>query len=550
MTFTSTYAVSRPASKSVSVPLWAWAAWIGMFAVFSAVFPRDAAYDVLHYQIHNGWAAANGRLWQDFAPADMHSFINPAYSLFVWWLIDTLPGPAVSAILSIPQAFILPGLYYLTRGLSAAMTGSASRTICLVVAACGFLADGHLALFASIRNDAWGAAAFIWALSLSFRSDGMLADLKSLALASLVLGAALGMKATSLPYAIAYCAFVMILASGHGERIRAGLVCAAAGAAMTAALALPYAWVLWSEFGNPVFPMANGVFESPLGPTDYDAYARRKPEGLFELFAYPFVFTFNSTLISLSDQDDLRLLLGYLSSLGLLIVLAGPSLRKLIPAGHRLLLAFTVAFLVGLFAWMQAFSVLRYYLAGWMLGPVLVYLVLMVATGKPALTPLVQRASMGVVLVMIALSGPDVTRRTSWGWMDEPYVTASIPQPERFEDAFILFTGDNPSAFLATQFPATATFGHAVMQDYFSPALENYQPLMRQAVWSSERPVYAVMFEPAGTGARASMLERLKAHEQLLGHPGSCERIRTNMDTSDGQWLVCPLERMSETAKS
>lgn len=548
---TLTHSMSRGIgfAHSRAVPIEAWLVWVLAFAAFSAFLPRDVSYDVAHYQIHNGWALLNERIHQDFAPADMHSFINPPYNAFVWWLIERLPGPLVSAVLALPQALILPGLFYLTRAVSTALTGSATRNVCLFVAAIGFLADGHFSLFASIRNDAWGAAAFIGALALSVREDGSLAGWKRLAGASLIMGAVLGMKGTNLPYTLAFASFVLILAEGHRARLNAALVCAAGGFVSAALLTVPYAWILWTEFANPVFPMANGLFDSPLGPDAYDAYARRKPDGLLGLLVFPFGFTFNSEIIGSTDLDDVRLLLGYVSAIALLGLLGRNRLNKSTRPGARLLLALTAAFLIGLFAWMQAFSVLRYYIAGWMLGPVLVFALVLFLTREAVASHRLRMLGLAAAVPLLAFTGPMDLRRAAWSDVSEPYVSADIPGPERFEDAFILFTGDDPSAFLATQFPASATFGHAVMQDYFRPALENYRPLMRDALWSSDRPVYAVMFERKGETGRERMLDRLATRENLIGQGDACERIPTNFEANDGMWLVCPLERGDEAAK-
>lgn len=518
-----------------------WALWIGGFALFSAILPRDVDYDVAHYQIHNGWAALHGRWDRDFAPADMHSFINPVYNVLVWWLIERLPGPMVSASLSVPQAMVLPGLFYLTRKGSTAMTGSASLTVCACVAVVGFLAESQSGLYASLRNDSWNAAAFIWALVLALRGDGTLHGLKRLALASLIMGAALGMKATNLPYTIAFGVFVMVLASSHKQRFQAALVCAGAGFVAAAALALPYAWYLWSEFGNPVFPMANSLFDSPLGPTDYDAYVRRKPEGFFGYLIYPFLFTADGTMIGDGRHGDIRLLLGYAGAIGLLAFAAKAYYKRQPLPGQRFVIALSAAFLIGLFAWIDAFSVLRYYLAGWMIGPVLAYFLALQASGAKPLprTSLMLGAGLGAIMILTTHNPMD-WRRSAWTSLTEPYVSADIPNIEQYENSFILFTGHFPTSFLATQLPASATFGHAVRDPYFEPALANYRPLMRAAIAASDKPVYAVMFSVPGP---EGILPRLEAEEGLAGSPEDCVRIKTSFDTPKTGWFICPVTR-------
>lgn len=71
---------------------WVFGLWVIGFGLISALYPRDISYDVVHYQIHNGWSFLNDRSGVDFAPAEMHSFLNPIWQVFVWFLIESFPG--------------------------------------------------------------------------------------------------------------------------------------------------------------------------------------------------------------------------------------------------------------------------------------------------------------------------------------------------------------------------------------------------------------------------------------------------------------------------
>ena len=51
--------------------------WLIFWSLLNVVTPRDAHFDVLNYHILNGWSGWHGRLTQDLAPADLHSFFNP-----------------------------------------------------------------------------------------------------------------------------------------------------------------------------------------------------------------------------------------------------------------------------------------------------------------------------------------------------------------------------------------------------------------------------------------------------------------------------------------
>lgn len=534
-----------PPVREAAVPLWAWAVWVLAVMASAAFMPFDASYDVAHYHIHNGWAAWNGRLDKDFAPADMHSFINPAYNVIVWWLIERLPGPFVNSVLAIPMALIAPALYYLTRTFSILITGRASRAVCLTVALAGLLAEGNFAVFASIRNDSWGAAGFLGALALSLTVDGRLAGWRRLVISSLILGALLGMKWTNGAYVVAYGVFVLVLAEGWQARIRAGLICALAGGLAVLAMSGPYAWILWQRFGNPIFPLANDVFASPFGPEGWDAYARRKPEGPLGFLAYPFIFTLDSTLIGSADYKDPRFLLTYLSA-PLLIAAIGFRWRDgNAPEWGRPVLAVSLVLIVGILVWMQVFPVLRYMLAAWILGPFFVALLLFAGTGRAALTARLRRIGFVAVACLLIASNTTGVRRAHWDGLFVPYVSAEIADMERFENAFVLIAGDTPSAFLVPLFPETATFGSIIPQDYFAPALENYRPLLRAAMAEApERPIY-VLIHSYDRGVEE--LAKLAAREQLYSDPAACEDVPNNFTTEFGGWVLCRVYRPSET---
>src|SRR5260370_20383586 len=48
-----------------------------------------------------------------------------------------------------------------------------------------------------------------------------------------------------------------------------------------------WAWTLWQELGNPVFPFYNTIFRSPEAPLEAMADGRFMPHNLWEAFAYP-----------------------------------------------------------------------------------------------------------------------------------------------------------------------------------------------------------------------------------------------------------------------
>lgn len=530
-------------SNDGRVPHVAWIGWVLVFALLAAVFPRDTSYDVAHYQLHNGWAWWDDRAGIDFAPAEMHSFFNPVFNIFSWVLVDNLPGPLVNAIIAIPQALTLPALYILTRALVRLTGSSIPVWMCLLVAASGFWCASQTSLFASVRNDAWGAFAFIAALAICIRPNGNLPGWRSLAAASLLMGLAFGMKVTNACYLLGFAALVVVAAQSHSERAIAVAVCAITGVAGMLITGGVFWWDLWSNFGNPLFPRLNSFFESPYAPTDYPEFQRRTPKGLVEFFIYPFLFTFQSGIIGITRFIDIRFLLSYvLGFVGIALLL-----RRLFSGGgtaqDRMLLAFLCAVLVAIFAWLKLFSVTRYMLAAWILGPTILIVVLLLLRPYFLENRTLKLGFAAFLAVLLVTVNPVGLRRAAWTSWDEPYVSAKIPATHSYENAFVIFSGPGPSAFLAPFFPETAIFGHADAQDFSRALLVKYRPRQRAAIASSDRPVFAVI---ATISDVEQTLKDIAADEALLGELSTCEPIETSFDKPDldETWVVCPLERM------
>ncbi|MCA8902188.1 MAG: hypothetical protein KDA53_13185, partial [Hyphomonas sp.] len=134
----------------------------------------------------------------------------------------------------------------------------------------------NLHMLASIRNDHLAAGAFIAALLFLVRRDGQAPGWKAAGAAALLMGLAIGMKLTAIVYAAGLAAAVLVAVPGWAARGRAVLAAAVAG---LAGILLTGGWwfhVLWEAYGNPVFPMANGLFHAPLGPSATHAMCRRR----------------------------------------------------------------------------------------------------------------------------------------------------------------------------------------------------------------------------------------------------------------------------------
>lgn len=531
----------------------AWAAWFLAFGALSALWPRDAGFDVMHYHLHNGWSALHGRLHHDLAPAEMHSFLNPAWNLLVWWLVEHLPGPAVAFLLGLVQGALLPALYGLTRRLSRVLGAPLGWQGALFIAALGCICAPAWSSFASIRNDHLGALAFILGLWLALpREAGGQAGLKSLALGAILVGGAAGLKLTNLIYVPAFAAFVLILAPGWSARLRHGLIAAGAGLAAFLGLAGPWMWVLWQDFANPVYPMFAGLFPGPEAPLEAARDTRYLPATLREAIWRPLLASWNGLLINETPVRDLRLGLAYLAAFGML-----GRVRQFLRGTHdapgRAGLALGVSLLVLIFVWLGLFAIMRYALAAWLLAPLMGWVLLQsLDLNWPKGWKGHALAGLTAALLILTLS-PERTRRIPWTSPIEPYVSVERPDMFDYDGALILIASEFPAAFTATAFPE-ARITHIDPQDWSEPFLARYRPRIDAAIDAQTGPLYLIHCWPKRIGGddagaiydayTAEMaLESIRArHKLAIAAPG-CQPLPTSFSTEYTAWQICPLTR-------
>ena len=523
--------------RSFEPTLAVWIAWVVLYGAYSMFIPREHGYDVGHYYIQNGWAALNDRFATDLAASEMHSFLNPAWNAFLWILIDNLPGRAVAFILGTIQALSLPALYYFTKRILKRLTGQAEPLVTLGLAILGFMSSMQALYAGSLITEGFYATVMITAFAMVMPTDRNQPGLKTLAITSVLIGLTVGLKLTNILYAIYFAIFVLILMPSWPLRLKAAVVCAVAGAGAILLTGGYWAWIMYQEFGNPIFPHFNHVFHSPEGPDGAFRDNRYLAGSSLEILWRPFVFLFGEKLHLNKALHDPRFILTYLAMfIGPVAVWILGRSRSAI--ANRTLLAFCVASLVTYLIWALTFSISRYLTVFWLMGPTIA--VAMVRYIYPGLfSNKTGRLSVmaGAVLLIFTTSVPDI-RRAEWKSWSEPYISAEIANPEKYENAIVAFTGDYPTAFLAPFLPETATFTSLVSPDWSRPALDNYRPRIRKLIETRDRPLYVAIVDLQDHFEVT--LQRLLDLEGIHVETEQCETVKTSFEREDEIWRLCP----------
>jgi len=250
---------------------------------------KDLNADMLAYHLYAAHALWTGSYKTDFMGAGLQGFFNPlGYIPFYLLIKAEWHSLAISSAMALLHATNLWLTWLLSKKFLFRGTSHDNWYVWLAVALAG-ISPVFLAVIGGSFLDpitSIGIIFGIYLLSLWFirGTQGHRLPL----FAGLAMGAMAGLKLTALfPTALAaVCLSAVSLVVGRSLK---GLVLFGTGA--TAGMALTGGfWLLhlWSEFRNPIFPLANNLFQSP----DFQHYAiktdRFLPQSWLDVLAFPF----------------------------------------------------------------------------------------------------------------------------------------------------------------------------------------------------------------------------------------------------------------------
>lgn len=242
---------------------------------------KDLNWDLSHYHVYIAFSLLHGRLGQDFMGASLHSYLNPlAHLPFYWMLAAGWESVAIGAVLALSQGLALALLYFIARSLLPRECGRAGALLSTLLGAAAVpyvSALGRTFTDVETALPVLAAAALLCSDALRSRPAGRMAAI------GLLLGAAAGLKPTNGIYVLAALAWPL-MGSDRAKGLAAYAAGAAAGALVTGGW---WAFLLWREFGNPVFPLFNALFHSPDFPPVNISFERYRPRELAAFLTAP-----------------------------------------------------------------------------------------------------------------------------------------------------------------------------------------------------------------------------------------------------------------------
>jgi hypothetical protein len=324
----------------------------------------DQNWDLLNYHYYTGYAFVHGRLAEDVLPAAWVSYVNPLPNVVTYLAYANLPFPFSSLTILALQLLCVPLLVLIGREVARGLGRTRVTASEVAALGLGLLAPlwwSELGTSFYSSTTAPLALAGLWLLLTGTRSECSSRDGLGRTLgAGALMGLATSLKLTNAFFAVggAFALVPALLAGHRGWRLRRVLAYAA-GAGIGFAVCGWWYLRVAREWGSPLFPLYNAIFQSPYyDPVDWTD-TRYAFHSLAAFVRFPAVAAAGTTSTSEIGFADARYLLCAAIAMAAVALRAyrTPEERRSIGAAPATLLWFAAG---GFVAWSVVFPYQRY----------------------------------------------------------------------------------------------------------------------------------------------------------------------------------------------
>lgn len=352
----------------------------GFFLLASALWcfisGKDLSFDFFAYHLYGPYLMLGGRFDQDYFGGGLAGYLNPLVEIPLYLMVRAgWNSLVIAGVLTAAHSVNLLLAWKICDGLLPA--AQPSRTAFLFGGALlAFLAPIFLVVLGTSSADPLASIPVLGGLLLlvrEFPKDKWEAG--RFAGAGLLLGLAVGLKLSNGLFAVVATIALLPMATRRDRYVSLSLL--VLGGLAGGLLAHGYwSYMLWREFGNPLFPMANNLFRSPDFPTVMFHDRRFLQGGIGDLLMLPFrMLEYRTTVYSEIVSPDVRPLMVFVLAAASLLV--GHLRRRRLPSsafdGGSSPLGFMTTLFIACFVLWAAYSRIgRYALTLWLLaGPLI-----------------------------------------------------------------------------------------------------------------------------------------------------------------------------------
>lgn len=338
----------------------------GLYAILQG---KDVNWDLQNYHEYAGWALIHGRYRFDVLAGNWQSYLNPILYLARYFTLSL--GPAASAAtLAVFQGGALIALHLLSKDLFRHDSIQIKNKLAILSTLLAIVSPVFLSELGTSFIDSIVVIPILLSLYLLNRINHRFISVLG---AGLLMGSAVGLKMTNALFVPGFALAALIGLSSWKERLIVVLVVGVGGATGIVLTAGPWAYAMWYEFGNPLFPLFGpllGAGESYIGnPHD----PRFLPAGLSGILTLPLTWARGIQSTAEMPFRDIRplILVLLLAVLGLVRLLHAP-LPERTESAHPVR-RFWTFLVLGAAMWIGQIAIHRYAIVlELMMGPALV----------------------------------------------------------------------------------------------------------------------------------------------------------------------------------
>ena len=329
----------------------------------AALVGGDSSWDTRNYHLYDPFALITGKWKIDIAAAQMQSYFSPATDIPYYFLSRTIAStPLLNILLEIPHAAAVSLAFLLSLRLLRA-ADLVSRLTAAVGTLIGTTGAATMPYMATAVSDMSGVSLILGGLLVLVPKDRSesLRPIRFFVAAALF-GAAVGLKLTFICAAGGLCAAVLVLPAAGPSVILWRFVAIACGGVVGGLITGGWWWAFaWHAWENPVFPLFNNIFHSPLLGTNSfrdDAYL---PKSFLAAMMMPFLWggpfrwaIYFQQAVAESHLRDPRFAIALTAG----AVLLARLIRRAPRSDPRIFIV--VFFVVSFVIWEIMFSIIRY----------------------------------------------------------------------------------------------------------------------------------------------------------------------------------------------
>jgi len=350
------------------------------FGFYSVLLGQDTNSDLRNYHLYNSYAFLNNRLGFDLAPAGVQTYFNPFLDVAYFFASSHLRPRTVGFLIGFIQGLNFILVYHIARHVLKELKWR--NVYALILAIGGLLSVGFLSEVGTVMNDSLVSVLLLLSLWMIIvfideLKDDQRSFIPPLMFSGILAGIGCALKLTTSIYALGMCLAFFALPVRWDRKIKMTSLFGASVGLGLFAVGGYWMFQVWSQFGNPLFPLFNHIFQGPLAQIEPIQDLRFLPRSFFEKVFYPAVFTVNPFRVGELRYEQVSWLFAYVAVLALLasrlvkVFTKDSAPGSLNPAGRFLLVFFCVSYVL----WLNIFGVYRYLILAELLIPLLLFVV-------------------------------------------------------------------------------------------------------------------------------------------------------------------------------